>query len=1114
MVKRKGSNTEVDQPSTSKRARAQSGHHEEDPDVEEEEEEGDGAGEEDVMNLTQGDPNLNHPNEVKEADTGIIEAISLKNFMCHSRLEFKFGPNVNFVVGKNGSGKSAVLTGLVVGLGGKATITDRGKSIKSFIKHGQNAAEVAIRIRNRGLEAYKPDEYGEAVIVERRLAQDGATSYRLKSIKGKTISTKREELSHVLDHFNIQVDNPVSILNQDTSRNFLHSRNASDKYKFFLKATQLEQMSSDYSTIQEQREEIQATLRTKEETVPQLEKIVSEKEQRFKDLATLQELEKKVEGLKNMYAWAQVHELEKQLEPIAKAIKQEEARTPKYDQKVQESMKKVEAAEAKHQDIQQKLQELADKVQALNPKHEEAKANLKLKKDACKKTQAEHRKVLNQLKTTKRDREQVMERIDEMKDSVQQDYEAERRAREEQIRLLQEQLQKLQAQQTTTDHQIDQFAQAVTLYKEQLYNLKRDEQDIQNTTRQLQRRLQDLQSSRNNSLKRFGNFMPDLVRQINQAYQQGRFHQKPRGPLGSCISLRDPELALAVESCLKNLMFAFCANDHHDERVLEGIMKQVCPQGRRPSIIISRFHERPYDVSTNRVQHPDYPAVLDVLDIEDPVVSNFLIDQRKIECVLMIKDNKEARQVMQLQRPPRNCNEAFTAMGDQVYTNRYYSSNTDKSSYLRVSIEEEVQETQERLQRLQQDGSATRQQLAELEQDIRKNQQEQRRHQTQKMKTQESINKIQYEIRDLQSVEEPTPVDVSTLEEEVMMYDEQIKSLEEKMETIETDFNAQKEDLEEAESAYQQIDQQIRELADSADPLKDDLGRADIEISQAKQHRKHYEQKHKEHLKKIADMQKEHDKHAKKVEEETGKAFQICPERLKVRRTAKNIENEIVQIQKRIAQEEVKRGNREEVTKDYYESREQFGTIKDQIRELKRFIKSLDEIMFQRQQLYKDFRRMLALRSNHFFINMLHQRGFSGKMKFDHRVCTLSLEVQSSESNKQVTKDMRSLSGGERSFSTVCFILALWDSMESPFRCLDEFDVFMDMVNRRISMEMMMKVAQDHRHKQFIFLTPQDMSYLRDQSIMRMWRMPDPDRGTGVLPFERRVEEEDDDRRN
>ena len=56
--------------------------------------------------------------------------------MCHDSFELKLGPQLNFIIGRNGSGKSAILTGISVGLGAKATDTNRGSTIRDLIKDG------------------------------------------------------------------------------------------------------------------------------------------------------------------------------------------------------------------------------------------------------------------------------------------------------------------------------------------------------------------------------------------------------------------------------------------------------------------------------------------------------------------------------------------------------------------------------------------------------------------------------------------------------------------------------------------------------------------------------------------------------------------------------------------------------------------------------------------------------------------------------------------------------------------------------------------------------------------------------------------------------------------
>ena len=115
------------------------------------------------------------------------------------------------------------------------------------------------------------------------------------------------------------------------------------------------------------------------------------------------------------------------------------------------------------------------------------------------------------------------------------------------------------------------------------------------------------------------------------------------------------------------------------------------------------------------------------------------------------------------------------------------------------------------------------------------------------------------------------------------------------------------------------------------------------------------------------------------------------------------------------------------------------------------------------------------------------------------------------------------MSGGEKSFSTICLLLSLWDSIGCPLRCLgtgfflelalppnnnnnvsshlDEFDVFMDAVNRRISMKMMIDTANTSDKKQYILITPQDMTNVQLGPTVRVLRMSDPERGNGMLPF-------------
>ena len=67
--------------------------------------------------------------------------------------------------------------------------------------------------------------------------------------------------------------------------------------------------------------------------------------------------------------------------------------------------------------------------------------------------------------------------------------------------------------------------------------------------------------------------------------------------------------------------------------------------------------------------------------------------------------------------------------------------------------------------------------------------------------------------------------------------------------------------------------------------------------------------------------------------------------------------------------------------------------------------------------------------------------------------------------------------------------------MSSNIRALDEFDVYQDSVNRKVSMQMMIDAAKSTPQVQYILITPQQMENLTmDKSDVKVCRLHDPKR--------------------
>ena len=172
---------------------------------------------------------------------------------------------------------------------------------------------LSVKIKNTTESAYQQDLYGDSIIVERHFSRSGSSSFKLKSSTGRLISTRKADLDDICDYYALQIDNPMNVLTQDMARQFLNNSTPSDKYKFFMKGTQLEHLDGDYLIVEQNLEAMDQDLWKKTEDLKVFEERAEKARERLRQSEKQENLRQRIKTFENMQIWVQVEHEEKRL---------------------------------------------------------------------------------------------------------------------------------------------------------------------------------------------------------------------------------------------------------------------------------------------------------------------------------------------------------------------------------------------------------------------------------------------------------------------------------------------------------------------------------------------------------------------------------------------------------------------------------------------------------------------------------------------------------------------------------------------------------------------------------------------------------------------------------
>lgn len=485
---------------------------------------------------------------------GSIIRVQLHNFLTYDHVEFRPGPHLNMIIGPNGTGKSSIACAIALGLNWPPSILGRAAELNSFVKIGATDGYIEIELKGK---------IGKKNLVIRRnlSSTSKGSTYHLsgQAATGREVTQKMNEL-------NVQVGNLCSFLPQDKVSEFAHM-----SPQQLLRETQRAAGDPRLTNWHD-------TLITAGKEMAQLGEVLNSEKQQLK---TLEDRNAMLE--RDVQRFNERKEFERQialLELILPFMEYMEAKRSYTEAKAKQRAlhKCVQTLQQKNQPMHDFKKHLETRIKGINEKRDGKKdaakkkfKSMKAKWDENDKLEARAEEISNSLLNLKKEEKNRAKKIQDIERLVQTlQADLAEPIQVEDMSEIDEEIHRLnQSHNNTRDRQFD--------LKEQQRRLVDDESRANAEVAEGESALKRLDDDSYRKLQNLAQYDPDCAAVINWLRtNKHRFRKEIVEPAAISLTVPNKDYVHAVEACFNiTQLKTFVAQCDDDYRLLNRLVSDT-----------------------------------------------------------------------------------------------------------------------------------------------------------------------------------------------------------------------------------------------------------------------------------------------------------------------------------------------------------------------------------------------------------------------------------------------------------------------------------------------------------------------------------------------------------